>query len=173
MRSKYRLIILAAFAVFAFGISAAAQSTLVNGKVPKDLLITFERTPCYGTCPDYTLTINAKGSVKFHGGSFTKVKGTRTSKLTNAKLRSIIQKFDAAMFSSLKDAYDNPAVCGMMVTDLPNKKFSLRALGITKNVFREGGCIGTDASKPELKRLDELADFIDQITNSIRWTAGK
>ncbi len=43
------------------GTSASAQ----NVKIHADLRITLERTMCFGTCPDYKLTIRANGSVLF------------------------------------------------------------------------------------------------------------
>lgn len=173
MKLNQLLLLALTLVLLVFSVDGRAQSFLEKGKVPSDLLITLERTPCFGTCPDYTLTINAKGAVNFKGGRFTKVKGSAIGKLTSAQIKNLIKKFDSSMFVSLKDNYNEPSVCGTMITDLPWEKLSIAASGRTKKVVHDLGCVGNKAVRSELGRLTDLTKYIDEMTNSKRWVANK
>jgi hypothetical protein len=81
---KLSLRVIVALVTFCFGVSCASiwfmqrysqSQQLVSKvppepKVPSDTLITSQRTGCYGTCPSYTLTIAADGSVIFNATQF-------------------------------------------------------------------------------------------------------
>src|SRR6059058_5801427 len=49
------------------GTGNANGKRTVADEIPKDTLITLERTACFGTCPVYKLTISADGKVAFEG----------------------------------------------------------------------------------------------------------
>ena len=42
----------------------------------KDVIITLERTECFGTCPVYRLTVHGDGRVVYEGIRFVEVEGT-------------------------------------------------------------------------------------------------
>ncbi len=162
MKSKHRLVIIAFLTILSAGLTATAQA------IPKDLLITLKRTQCYGTCPAYTLMIDHRGVVSFNGEANTKVKGGAVGKLTAAKLKVLLKRFDDAKFDSLKDSYNDEEYCGPMITDMPSETLSLTASGKTKKVDHYFGCRGKGIGD-ELKRLSDLGHFIDEITGSKRW----
>ncbi len=54
--------------------------------------ITYETTPCFGTCPAYSVTIQPDGSGVFDGKRFTAVTGTRAFRATPAQYRAFAAK---------------------------------------------------------------------------------
>ena len=155
-----------ASALFIFTlISASAQRV----KVPADLEITLQRTMCFGTCPDYTLTIKANRRVTFKGGQFTRVKGTASGRITRSSLRELVRAFDQADLTSFADDYSpSGGVCEGYMTDVPSEIISIRRNGKTKRVNHYFGCMGT-AVNEKLKPLVALGKTIDRVTNSKRW----
>ncbi len=144
--------------------SASAQTV----KIPADLVITMERTMCFGTCPDYKLTIKANGTVTFRGGQFTKTKGTAKSRITKSSLRELVAAFDRVDLDSFADDYSQGSVCESYITDLPSEIISLKRDGKTKQVNHYFGCTG-NAARKKLEPLAELGKMIDSVTNSRRW----
>lgn len=144
--------------------SASAQTV----KIPADLVITMERTMCFGTCPDYKLTIKANGTVTFRGGQFTKTKGTAKSRITKSSLRELVAAFDRVDLDSFADDYSQGSVCESYITDLPSEIISLKRDGKTKQVNHYFGCTG-NAVRKKLEPLTELGKMIDSVTNSRRW----
>lgn len=148
--------------------SASAQTV----EIPSDLVITMERTVCFGTCPDYKLTIKANGSVTFRGGRFTKTKGTGTSRISKASLRELVEEFDRVDLNSFADDYSEGGNCESYITDLPSQIISIKRNGKTKRVNHYFGCTGK-AVQEKLEPLTELGKMIDRITNSKRWVGRK
>src|SRR5947208_1474873 len=68
-RSIILLSVILGIAAFMAGVSSAQKA------IPRDLRITLERSTCFGTCPDYKLTVTGDGTVVFEGREFVKVKG--------------------------------------------------------------------------------------------------
>ena len=88
--------------------SAPAQAA-TSGPVE----ITLQRTPCFGTCPEYTVTLRDDGSVTYSGRQFVRVAGEHTWKIDPAAVRALAREMEAAGFFDLEDTYtsrmtDNP-----------------------------------------------------------------
>jgi hypothetical protein len=166
--SKHFLIIFTlAFTFLSFS-ETKAQTFLNKGKIPKDLEISLERTVCFGTCPDYKLTIKNNGSVAFRGGRFTKIKGKRSGKITQPALKSIVTEFKKIDFFSFQDNYRSPADgCASFATDSPSEIISMRINGQSKVVNHYFGCSGVEGNV--LEKLRDLGKFIDKTVNSKRW----
>ncbi|MFL5733935.1 MAG: DUF6438 domain-containing protein [Chloroflexia bacterium] len=120
----------------------------------KDLRIILDRTMCYGTCPDYTLTVEADGRVTFEGRHYTKEKGTVTGTIDSAKLAELATEIKKADFFSLDSSYSSG------VTDNPTYTLEVHMDGKSKRVE-------SYATRP--RRLELLMDRIDQILNSKQW----
>ncbi|PXA97124.1 hypothetical protein DMC47_15480 [Nostoc sp. 3335mG] len=56
--------------------------------------ISYETSPCFGTCPVYRVTIHPNGSGVFEGRRFTKIVGTREFKATPAQYRAFAAKLE-------------------------------------------------------------------------------
>ncbi len=54
--------------------------------------ITYETSPCFGTCPVYAVTVQPDGSGVFEGKRFTAVTGTRPFRATPAQYRAFAAK---------------------------------------------------------------------------------
>ena len=128
---------------------------------PSDLdevVITLERTVCFGVCPEYKLTVYGSGSVIYEGKRFVRVEGKRTIAISEEKVKQLLFEFKKIDYFSLNDSYEE-----FMATDMPSAFTSLTVNGKTKTVRHYHG----DFSAP--KELTELEDKIDEIVNSNQW----
>lgn len=123
-----------------------------------DVVITLERTPCFGVCPVYTLTIYGDGRIVYEGMRNVRIEGTITTTISEDKIKQLIREFRKINYFSLKDSYEV-----RNVTDMPSAYTSLTVDGKTKTVRHYHG----DLSAP--KKLTELENKIDEIVNSARW----
>lgn len=123
-----------------------------------DVVITLERTACFGTCPVYKLTIYGDGRVVYEGERFVNVTGTQNSQISQEKIKELVDEFYAINYFALKDKYDAP------ITDMPTTITSITIGGKTKKVVNYYGAP---------KKLDELENKIDEITDSKKWVKGE
>jgi hypothetical protein len=132
-----------------------SQSSASNNK---DVVITLERTACFGTCPVYSLTIRGDGTVAYEGKDFVEVKGPAETTISQDQIEKLIVEFEKADFFSLKDSYAERTI-----TDAPTVITSITVDGKSKTVEHYHG----DLSAPE--KLTALEDRIDDIVNSDQW----
>jgi uncharacterized protein DUF6438 len=137
----------------------AAAGVRAESQITK---IVLERTPCFGTCPVYTLSVLSSGEVEFAGTNHVKAKGIQTGRISPEDFARLVKKIDEIDFFNLRSRYDgkNPDGSGTTVTDLPTKKTSVTRGGETKtveNYFR--GPPG----------LSELENLIDELAKSAKW----
>ena len=124
----------------------------------KDVVITLERTVCFGYCPDYTLTIKGDGTVTYEGRQFVTIEGTRTTTVSEEKIRQLLAEFEKVDYFSLKDNYVERTI-----TDAETVITSITVDGKTKTIEHYHGDFGAPNS------LTELEDKIDVIINSAQW----
>jgi hypothetical protein len=132
--------------------------SLYNPQNISDVVITLERTMCYGTCPVYKLVVQGDGLVSYDGEYFVKVIGYQTATVNKGQMRKLLIEFKKARYFALNDRYDS-----YDCTCMPDTITSLTILGRTKSVFHYHG----DCSAP--KRLTRLEDAIDRIVGTDRW----
>ena len=75
--------------------------------------IGMERTVCYGTCPAYTVIIKSDGTFRYKGEQNAKRPGEHTGKISEWKLRELLEFIKDADYFALEDQYRNN------VTDRP------------------------------------------------------
>ena len=51
----------------------------------KEVVITLERTACFGVCPVYKLTVYGDGRVVYEGKRFVRVEGTITRNISESR----------------------------------------------------------------------------------------
>src|SRR5215471_999076 len=150
--------------------NAAAQSV----DVPPDAVIRLERTSCYGSCPIYTVTIDARGIVTYEGKRHVRVVGRRTAQAAPSVIAELLAHAERIGFFDFRDAYrgiENPDGSVTTVTDLPTRIVTITANGRTKRVE---DYVGAPDSMAEFERdIDEAAGtrrwMIDQsLPTSIR-----
>lgn len=168
--SKLSRLLMVATLASVFGFVATNTRCQVAGvnsqEIPADTLITLERTACFGSCPDYKITVLADGTVVFEGRQFVKKTGTAESVVPGEQLSGLLAKFEEIRFFNLKDQYitflDG---CESEVTDHPSAITSIRTNGKTKTVNHYYGCRGPEV----LAKLEKLEQAIDNAVNSSQW----
>src|SRR5688500_58629 len=83
------------------------SNSFAQKPVPADTMITLERFPCYGSCPQYKFTIVADGTVIFEPKNDWQVITDKIvkSKISNDQLSQIISEFEKINYFSLKKRY--------------------------------------------------------------------
>lgn len=118
------------------------------------VVITLDRTPCFGTCPAYHVAIYGNGTVMYEGRAFVAVEGAQKSQIPPQAVKDLVGEFYSAGFFSLRDRYEE------QITDLPSQTTSITLLGVTKTVYRYG---------LEPQRLTMLEDKIDKVAGTAKW----
>lgn len=122
-------------------------------------LATLERTPCFGTCPVYKVSIFRDGTVEYVGERFVKVQGRATGHITAEQLTQLRALFQQSGYLQLGDSYERHDV-----TDQPSAHTSYSpAPGQTKSVRHYLG----DRSAP--RALIDVEDGIDRIVHIEQW----
>ncbi|GAC1373794.1 MAG: hypothetical protein NVSMB30_16070 [Hymenobacter sp.] len=133
---------------FGFSLSACAQQVATGkakvNKVNKETVakptseagpvLTFERTPCYGPCPGYTMQIFANGRVAYEGRRAVPLMGKKELRLPPAVVAEMLRTAREAHFDQFQDRYARGA------TDLPSTIVAVRQpTGQLKTVAVEDG----------------------------------
>ena len=118
------------------------------------LFASIERTPCYGTCPTYSINIYKSGYVIYEGIRFVDRLGTYSSRISERKIQSIISKANEIGYFDMNEVYDSP------VTDLPSTITYLSVNGQKKRIKDR-------VRGPE--RLKEYEKFFDSVFEDMVW----
>lgn len=141
--------------VSASAIHAQAATATEEANTP---VITLERTPCFGTCPVYTVEIYADGTVKYNGEKFVQVLGEQTSQIDPQTVTAMVAAFDSLGYFDWNDFNS------MTISDLPSTITSVTRDGVTHRIDRYGG----DHNAP--LELIYLEQWIDVMANTAQWT---
>lgn len=144
-----------AFLILLCALPAVAQ---VAQRCEDDIVITIQRSSCYGSCPIYSAKIYADGRVLYVGKEFVKETGERRFKIAPERVQQIIKEFQRIDYFSLKDKYDADE-SGNSLTDLPTTITSICLDGKKKKVVNYYGAPS---------KLDELEDKIDSLAGLYR-----
>lgn len=120
-----------------------------------DAGISLSETPCFGTCPEYTLTLYPNEFYQLDSGRFTKNPGDSTGTLPAGSFAAANDALRAAGFASLPTDItpNNPTACGSTVaSDLPRAIVSETTIAGARSVEYYPGCF--DA--PNKATLDTL-----------------
>jgi len=175
MSSLRRFLIVAVFSL------VVASSAYSQNNVPKDLKIDFERTACFGWCPNYSITITADGRVEFYplGTAVYRGKGVAPSaplqgNISSERLNHLLAELRKINFFSLRKRYGqenqkrgSPATCPDYRTDASTVIIWVAQKGRRKVVRHYLGCRGARI----LDDLTALEYKIDEITNTEQWTS--
>ena len=116
--------------------------------------ITMSRSACFGACPVYYLEII------YRGYKNVDVTGDRISLIPVDKIRALVNQFNSLGYFNLKDRYDEANI-----TDQASVQTSIRIDGIFKSVHHYLGTVNS----PELVKLRQLENMIDEVANSSQW----
>lgn len=127
----------------------------------REASVQLRRTGCFGTCPDYQLTIAGNGTVRFFGHSFVLIPGDHVALIAPDAVRGLIADFEEADFFSARDEYV------ANVTDNPAQILTLSVAGHTKTVK---DYVGTEDGLPLAIR--NLEAEVDEVAGTARWVKG-
>ena len=127
--------------------------------VKESIFLTMERTPCFGKCPNYKITIFNTGNVIYEGFNFTEKKGKYTTKLSAKEIEEIESQTDVINLFLLKDKYDAAVTdipsCILMVNYKGKKKKILDRYGAPQELKQFEKFIDSLVLTKDLKKLDE------------------
>jgi hypothetical protein len=69
-----------------------------------NVTMTLERSACYGTCPDYTVTIHGDGRVVYEGRNFVTTMGIQEGQIDREDVVDLLKAFYDADYFCLADA---------------------------------------------------------------------
>ena len=157
----------AIFLVASLSSAAFTQSTNLESLTPdqlKSLVIKFQRSGCYGNCPQYQLAIYGDGRVEYQGIKDVKLVGSGKGTIEAADVRSILTAFAKANFFTVGDnVSEEKCNCGYC-TDLPTVVTEITIGGTKHTVEHYLGC------GCATKELRELESVIDRLVKSDQWT---
>lgn len=137
-------------------LSTSDETPVETDSVERTFFASIERTPCFGNCPTYTMTIYTDGFVEFHGTRGVDMIGDYTTTISDKKLENFKTQAKAIGFSEMKDKYDGP------VSDLPSTTTVLMIDGERKEVYRR-------FDYP--KRILILEQCFDDLIKTEKWTS--
>lgn len=83
-------------------------------------VLTFERTPCFGTCPAYTMQVYADGRVAYEGRSNVPLMGKQELKLPVAVVADMLRQAKEAHFETFAGQYKSG------ISDMPSTIVAIR-----------------------------------------------
>lgn len=98
-----------------------------------DLFFKMERTPCFGRCPVYEVSITPSGEVTFIGKHFVEMQGTYKAQVSEFFLDQIADYARKINYFEMEEKYDSE------VTDLPATTTTLWLNGQMHSVYNRMG----------------------------------
>ena len=122
-----------------------------NNQMPvkESIFITMERTPCFGKCPSYKITIFNTGNVVYEGLQFAEKQGKFSKKLDKNELSELKEQLELLNIFALKDTYDSK------ITDIPSCILLINYKEKKKKILDRDG-----APPEELKKFEKLIDAL-------------
>ena len=131
-------------------VMASAQAPAPSSSA-EPVEITLQRTPCFGTCPEYTVTLRGDGTVTYVGHQFVRTPGNHTWKIDPAVVRALAREMEAAGFFEMQDSYR------ALVTDHPTTYTTLKIGTRTKKIQ------DYVAGPPKLKDIEAKIDEVSGV----------
>jgi hypothetical protein len=128
-----------------------------------DAVITLERTPCFGTCPVYSVRITSDGAVDYEGKQFVRITGLAHATIPTEDVARLVDEFEKSGYFSLQDNYKFVVRADgsrAYVTDLPTTTTSIQIGTRRKKIENYVGA-------PEALR--DLERRIDAVAGTMRW----
>lgn len=108
--------------------SGNKAGTKVPAGVPDDFALTLYHQGCRGTCPDYKITVDAKGNATYNGRRAVEMMGVYNKVLDGKVVKGLVDVIKKYKFFEMEDVY------GGGVADLPEIHTTITMDGNTKMV---------------------------------------
>jgi hypothetical protein len=106
-------------ALAAVSLAGCATTSGSGPEAPRQ--VTFETTPCFGSCPVFSLTLDADGHGVYEGGRFVKSKGRHEFSASRAQVRAFFDRIRPFRPDGAA-SYDMANCLGPAHTDAPSVK---------------------------------------------------
>jgi hypothetical protein len=124
--------------------------------------ITLERTRCFGSCPEYGVTVTDDGLVTYRGISYVKERGSKIKRVPLRAFRELGALFESGGFEGLSPPWKCPPV-HIQTSDLPSATLTLRR---GEKEHRVEHYLG-DGCAPKV--LGELEEAVDKTVDVSAW----
>lgn len=128
--------------------------TLGGKATPDSLVLSLERTPCFGTCKAYRLNVYRSGYGTYEGRAHVEKEGMHSARIGRDTLAAIVREAERSGFFELDARYDSP------VTDLPSTIIRVVANGKDHQVV---GRVGTPA------KFKAFAEYVEELLLPVAW----
>lgn len=129
-----------------------------NTKKVDSLIMTLERTWCYGTCPVYNVEIYKSGKAIYNGKANVENIGQFEGVMTKTEINKLQSIANRIKYYSFNAKYDNN------ISDIPACNTSVLINGKMTTVHRKG---------PGPEGLSEFEKAFDNALSNINWTKVK
>lgn len=123
------------------------------------LLLSLERTTCYGNCPYYSIRIYADGRAVYEGKKNVELLGKYTAMAPPSLLQELLEKARAINYTSMHPKYP---IKGLGIIDFPVCISSVRQEGQLKTIYNRNDAPAT---------LVAYEQLFDALTESLSWQA--
>lgn len=136
-------------ALIGLACTAKPKSNNQTDNKPRELLLLFQKTPCYGSCPAYNASFYSDGSIRYEGFRHVPVQDTLWLQLSKEQLSLVKESLESIDYPSLESTYNSP------YTDLPSTYLTFYQEG------KEMKCIKHQQNGPE--KLRKLIENLDEL----------
>ena len=133
------------------------QTSHIPEGMDSNLIISLQRTACFGQCPVYKVEIFKDGTVKYKGTAYIKKRGQHEAIASEAFIKNIQQKAAVINYMTLSDKYPN---ADNMITDIPSTISYIR-------IGEEGKMIINNFDAP--KELIEFERWLEKEIDGLEW----
>lgn len=117
----------------------AGCTTTSGADRPAPQSVSFETTPCFGSCPVFSMTIDANGKGTYEGGRFVKVKGRHEFTASPEQVRAFFERIGA--FRPQGEKHYDYGNCPVAVsTDSPSVNVTWNSAGGADALYWYLGC---------------------------------
>lgn len=138
--------------------------------VPAGAEISLRRTECYGSCPVYTVTVRADGTVTWNGEENVLIKGTATATVDPAQVRVLFDYATTTCLFAMKKEYRVPITdssSAIVKVKLGAKSKETLVYPASKDTWELIGGGSSFCRPPDA--LFDLFDRIDKVAGTTRW----
>jgi hypothetical protein len=135
--------------------TSGASTIRMGGEAAADsLVLSLERTPCFGHCQAYRLHVYRSGYATYEGRVNVELEGMHEARIGRDTLETLLREADRIGFFALDDVYDSE------VTDLPSTILRISSNGRDKQVL---GRVGTPA------KFMAFVETIEEMILPVAW----
>ena len=142
--------------------AADSRSEAAGGADPA---VTLERTPCFGGCPVYRISVTRDGVVSYEGRAGVRHLGAASKRIKPDQVAALLSELERGGYFSFAPRY-TPAepACGRYATDSPTAITSVSMGDRAHRIEHDYGCGAAPGALVVLERR------IDEALGSTEWT---